>query len=38
MPGIYVRGVSKTYRIFPKESDRLKEALSFGRKRYGHDF
>ena len=38
MPSISVRGVSKTYRIFPTELDRLKEALSFGRKKYGHDF
>ncbi len=38
MSTISVRGVSKTYRIFPKEQDRLKEALSFGRKKYGHDF
>jgi ABC-type polysaccharide/polyol phosphate transport system ATPase subunit len=38
MPSISVREVSKSYRIFPKERDRLKEALSFGRKNYGHDF
>ncbi len=35
---ISVRGVSKTYRIYPTERDRLKEALSFTRKKYGHDF
>ena len=38
MAAVSVRGVSKKYRIFPSGRDRLKEALSFGRKRYGHDF
>jgi ABC-2 type transport system ATP-binding protein len=38
MPAVSVRGVSKKYRIFPNGRDRLKETLSFGRKRYGHDF
>jgi len=38
MPAISVKGLSKKYRIFPSERDRLKEALSFGRKKYGHDF
>ena len=38
MPAVSVRGVSKKYRLFPKERDRLKEVLSFGRKQYGHDF
>jgi ABC-2 type transport system ATP-binding protein len=38
MPAISVRGVSKRYRIFPTGGDRLKEALSFGRKKYGHDY
>jgi ABC-2 type transport system ATP-binding protein len=38
MPAVSVRGVSKKYRIFPSGRDRLKEALSFGRKKYGHDF
>ncbi len=38
MPAVSVRGISKKYRIFPSGRDRLKEALSFGRKRYGHDF
>jgi ABC-2 type transport system ATP-binding protein len=38
MPAVLVKGVSKKYRIFQSGRDRLKEALSFGRKRYGHDF
>ncbi len=38
MPAVSVRGVSKRYRIFPTGGDRLKEALSFGKKKYGHDF
>ena len=38
MPAVSVKGVSKKYRIFPRSRDRLKEALSFGRKKYGHDF
>ena len=38
MHAVSVKGVSKKYRIFPSERDRLKEALSFGRKEYGHDF
>jgi ABC-2 type transport system ATP-binding protein len=38
MSGVSVKGISKKYRIFPKERDRLLEALSFGRREYGHDF
>ena len=38
MPAVSVRGVSKKYRIFPGASARLKETLSFGRKKYGSDF
>jgi ABC-2 type transport system ATP-binding protein len=38
MPAVSVRGVSKKYRIFPSARDQLKEALSFGRKKYSHDF
>jgi ABC-2 type transport system ATP-binding protein len=38
MAAISVKGVSKKYRIFPSGRDRLKEVLSFGRKRYGYDF
>ncbi len=38
MPALSVRGVSKRYRIFPTGGARLKEALSFGKKKYGHDF
>ncbi len=38
MPAVSVKGVSKKYRIYPNGRDRLKEALSFGKKKYGHDF
>ena len=38
MPAVSVRGVSKSYRIFPSAGARLKETLSFGRKKYGRDF
>jgi ABC-type polysaccharide/polyol phosphate transport system ATPase subunit len=38
MPVISLKGVSKRYRIFPSRRAQLKEALSFGRKKYGHDF
>ena len=38
MPTVSVRGVSKKYRIFPSGRDRLKEALSPRRKKYGRDF
>ena len=38
MAAVSVKGVSKKYRIFPSGRDRLKEVLSFGRKKYGHDF
>lgn len=35
---IDVRGVSKSYRIYNKPADRLKQAFSWGRKQYFHDF
>jgi ABC-2 type transport system ATP-binding protein len=35
---VSARGVSKKYRIFSGGRDRLKEALSFGRRKYGRDF
>jgi len=38
MPAVSVRGVSKKYRMFPGAGARLKETLSFGRKKYGSDF
>jgi ABC-type polysaccharide/polyol phosphate transport system ATPase subunit len=38
MVAVSLTGVSKKYRIFQSKRDRLKEALSFGRKEYGHDF
>ena len=38
MPAVSIKGVSKNFRIFRNERARLKEALSFGRKRYGRDF
>jgi ABC-2 type transport system ATP-binding protein len=38
MLAVSLRGVSKKYRIFPSGRDRLKEALSLGKKEFGHDF
>lgn len=38
MPAITLQNVSKKYRIFPRQRDRLKETLSFGRLDYGKDF
>lgn len=38
MPAITLENVSKRYRIFPRQRDRLKEGLSFGRLSYGKDF
>jgi ABC-type polysaccharide/polyol phosphate transport system ATPase subunit len=38
MPAITLENVSKKYRIFPRQRDRLKETLSFGRLDYGKDF
>ena len=38
MLAVSLKAVSKKYRIFPGGPDRVKEALSFGRKQYGHDF
>ena len=38
MSAVSVKGVTKSFRIFSNGRDRLKEALSFGRKRYGRDF
>ena len=35
---IDVRNVSKSYRIYNKPSDRLKQAFAWGRKQYFHDF
>jgi ABC-2 type transport system ATP-binding protein len=35
---ISLKGVSKCYRIFPRQRDRIKEVLSFGRLRKSHDF
>lgn len=37
-PALTLNGISKRYRIFQNGRDRLKETLSFGRKRYSHDF
>jgi ABC-type polysaccharide/polyol phosphate transport system ATPase subunit len=37
-PALSLQGVSKRYRVFQNGRDRLKETLSFGRKKYGHDF
>lgn len=38
MPAVSLRGVSKVYRMFPRQRDRLKEAVSLGRMQRGHDF
>jgi ABC-type polysaccharide/polyol phosphate transport system ATPase subunit len=38
MPAITIENVSKKYRIFPRQRDRLKEGLSFGKLSYGKDF
>ncbi len=38
MPAISLKGVSKKYRIYPRQRDRLREVLSFGKKKYSHDF
>jgi ABC-type polysaccharide/polyol phosphate transport system ATPase subunit len=35
---VSLEGIGKRYRIFPKPSVRLKEALSFGRVKRSHDF
>lgn len=35
---ISLRNVSKSYRIFPRERDRLTEAITFGRMKRGRDF
>jgi ABC-type polysaccharide/polyol phosphate transport system ATPase subunit len=37
MSAVSVKGLSKCFRIFSNGRDRLKEALSFGRKKYGQD-
>lgn len=33
-----IRNISKSYRIYPKQRDRMKEVLSFGRSKRGYDF
>lgn len=38
MSAVSLRGVSKVYRLFPRQRDRLKEAASLGRLQRGHDF
>ena len=38
MPAVTLKGVSKKYRIYPRHRDRLKELLSFGKVKHGHDF
>jgi ABC-type polysaccharide/polyol phosphate transport system ATPase subunit len=35
---ISLKGVSKCYRIFPRQRDRIKEVLSFGKVRKSHEF
>ncbi len=38
MSAVSVKGVSKRYRIFPSGRARMKEALSFGKRKYGRNF
>jgi ABC-type polysaccharide/polyol phosphate transport system ATPase subunit len=38
MPAIRLEGVSKNYRMYSSQLDRLREALSFGRVKRGRDF
>jgi ABC-2 type transport system ATP-binding protein len=38
MPAISIKGISKKFRTFPNGQARLKETLSFGRRKYGRDF
>src|SRR4051794_1670800 len=38
MPAITLEGVSKKYRIYPRQRDRLHEALSLGRIKRARDF
>jgi len=38
MPAIRLEGVSKNYRMYASQLDRLREALSFGRVKRGRDF
>jgi ABC-type polysaccharide/polyol phosphate transport system ATPase subunit len=38
MGAIHVRGVSKSYPIYERPSDRLKELLTLNRRSYHHDF
>src|SRR5919107_383420 len=37
-PAVYLRGISKRYRISPNRSSRLSEVLSFGKVKRSHDF
>lgn len=38
MPAVSLKGISKRYKIFPNQKDRLKEALTLGRLKTSHDF
>src|SRR5919112_2151920 len=38
MPAVSIKGVSKRFRTYSSGQARLKEALTFGRKKYGRDF
>lgn len=38
MPAVSLQGVSKRYKIFPTQKDRLKEALTLGKVKTSHDF
>ncbi|MGI8910223.1 MAG: ABC transporter ATP-binding protein [Rubrobacteraceae bacterium] len=38
MPAVRLEGISKSYRMYTRQRDRLQEALSFGRVKRGRDF
>ena len=38
MSSVYLKGISKRYKIYPRAQDRLKEILTLGRVDYGHEF
>ena len=38
MPAVTLKGVSKKYRIYPRHRDRMKELLTLGKVKRGHDF
>jgi len=38
MPAISLKGIGKSYRVYPSRRHRLKELMSFGKKTHSHDF